>query len=125
MLSMNVNDPSSIFHTLNNRHSNVRVASQPATILKRQDDATSTSTDATPTPTSTLSPVASSVLFIAQNMDNATAALSSVPEVYIWPFSVFFGMSIALLVTSVTLPFLGPSLLRGVLKPWRRVKKAG
>ncbi|TVY39590.1 hypothetical protein LOCC1_G006264 [Lachnellula occidentalis] len=107
MLSMNVSNPTSVFH--NHTHSNSNLAPQTTSFLRRQEPATSA-----------LVPVASSVLVGAQNMNNTTALLSSKPQAYIWPFNLFFGLTITFSILSVTLPLIGPNLLRVLLRPYRR-----
>ena len=129
MLSMNVSDPVTVFH--NHRHdpSSTTVQSASASNLPQRQITvtwTSTSTPAGPTPTltSSMGPVASSMLFMAQSLNDTTSAITSLPQSYVWPFNVFFGLVMAFVLTSIALPFIGPSLLRGTLRPLRRVHKS-
>lgn len=120
MLSMNVSNPTSVFY--NQNHSNSNLTPQATSFLKRQELATSTSSLATTTLSSTtaLGPLASSVLVMAHNINNMTTVFCSKPQAYIWPFNLFFGLIITFSIMSATLPLIGPSSLRVLLRPYRR-----
>ncbi|TVY41967.1 hypothetical protein LSUB1_G002428 [Lachnellula subtilissima] len=114
MLSMNISNPTSVSHNPN--HSNSDPAPQTTPLFKRQEPVMTT----TPSLASALGPVASSVLVLAQNMNNMTTVLSSNPQAYIWPFHLFLALIITFCIMSATLPLIGPSLLRVLLRPYRR-----
>ncbi|TVY26833.1 hypothetical protein LHYA1_G004799 [Lachnellula hyalina] len=114
MLSMNISNPTFVSHNPNN--SNPDPAPQTTPRFKRQEPVITT----TPSSTSSLGSVASSVLVLAQNMNNMTTVLGSNPQAYIWPFNLFLALIITFSIMSATLPLIGPGLLRILLRPYRR-----